>query len=66
MARMLKTNQNRCKECKYAFFIGSSVKSCDYYLITGKDRGCEVGYCDKFERLEGRRKQRIVPPMPGR
>lgn len=22
---------------------------CDRYLITGERRGCEVGWCDKFE-----------------
>lgn len=63
--KMVKTSGEYCKKCKYAYTGGAgSVKSCDYLLMTGKLRDCEVGYCDKFEKKTGRRKQSVVLPMP--
>ena len=43
------TTANSCpKDCKYQGWVGS-IPCCDYILITGEPRGCEVGKkCDKY------------------
>lgn len=50
---------NLCpRDCKYGGKIIEStrINCCDYLLITGEPRGCEVEGCDKYEP---RRKKRM-------
>ena len=47
---MNKTTPHDCQKCKHSTVIKSlHYVACDYYLNTGKRRGCPVGWCDKFE-----------------
>ena len=41
-------NENRelCKKCKFRNKNGSG---CNYIVMTGKERGCDVENCDKYE-----------------
>lgn len=48
--KMVKTTPKMCKSCKYHCHSYSTLVYCDYYLITGNRRGCEVGECDKYEK----------------
>ena len=43
-------SNKKCKTCQYRA-AESSSNGCDYYLITGKTRGCSVENCDKY--IEG-------------
>lgn len=53
------SDRHLCKTCKYRGkkkSVGRPKKSgpsagpgCDYYLITDKERGCDVEECDKWE-----------------
>lgn len=60
-----KTSNEICRKCKYSFLccIGKGTKrqmvACQYILITGRSRMCEIGCCDKFESKEsdGKRKK---------
>ena len=52
------TTANSCpKDCKYQGWVGS-IPCCDYILITGEPRGCEVGKgCIRYKREQGKRKK---------
>ncbi len=52
MGKLVKTSLEYCRECKYATITGGGYKLCDYYLVTGKHRDCDVGVCDKFEEKD--------------
>ena len=50
MGEMIKTTLKLCKTCKYSYCYNENyLVTCDYLLITGNLRGCEVGECDKYE-----------------
>lgn len=50
-------NRNDCA------YKGRNTDTCDYFLITGKLRGCAVGtLCTRYEHTTG--KKRKVPPLP--
>jgi hypothetical protein len=58
---MVKTSKEYCKKCEY-YSGGSDETSggCCFYIIkTGKRRGCEIGYCDKFEKKKKNVKKEI-------
>ena len=50
MGKMHKTSKSYCKKCKYHGPTHMECMICNYFLITKKRRGCEVGKCDKFEK----------------
>lgn len=56
---MLKTNNELYKSCKYSYYgytskgTGDSKYLCQYIVVTGKSRQCEIGYCDKY--VKGKR-----------
>lgn len=53
---MVKTNIPYCIKCKYGRSNNvGRFDGCMYYLETGNDRGCPVGYCDKFEPRTNKR-----------
>ena len=57
MAEMQKVNTEICRTCIYSSTLTSgSHVACNYFLDTGKRRGCKVGECDKYEK--GRRTKR--------
>lgn len=41
---MVKTDIKLCRSCRYF------SDACMYYLDTGKNRGCPVGWCNKYEK----------------
>ena len=41
----------KCKTCQYRG-AATGMTGCDYYLITGKRRGCSVEKCDKHIKGE--------------
>ena len=47
-AEMIKSGDNsdrhKCRTCQYRY---SDAGGCDYYIHTGKERGCDVEVCDK-------------------
>ena len=47
----------KCNKCVY---YCPRTSTCDYYIITGKRRGCSVDDCDKFKELMCKRR----PPAP--
>ena len=53
---MRKTTQAYCRKCGYSSIIYANTVACSYFLITGERRGCEVGYCDKFAKRNGRKR----------
>ena len=57
---MIPVNSKVCKTCKYGcIFDGNGQAFCDYYLMTGKRRGCPYGWCNHYERLtDGQRRKR--------
>ena len=59
---MIPVNSKICKTCKYSCKYdvnGPSV--CDYYLITGKQRKCPVGWCNHYEmQTVGKKNKRNV------
>ena len=57
---MIPVNGKVCKTCKYGcIFDGNGSPICDYYLMTGKRRGCPTGWCNHYERLtDGQRKKK--------
>lgn len=47
---MVATTNHLCKKCEYGCSMGGGVyQICDYYVTTGKLRGCKSGFCDKFK-----------------
>lgn len=65
MGRMKKTSKEYCMECVYGCgHDGGQLLVCDYFLMTGKRRGCEVGVCDKFKKGKKRREKChiYIPP----
>ena len=38
----------KCRHCKYRAGY-QDANGCDYYLITGKLRGCSVEECDRWK-----------------
>lgn len=50
---MVETVREHCqhKDCKYrsAAYVG---ETCDYMLVTGKPRNCNISVCDKYESGE--------------
>lgn len=57
---MIPVNSKVCKTCKYGCtFDGNGQSFCDYYLMTGKRRGCPYGWCNHYERItDGQRQKR--------
>lgn len=54
---LVETSEELCSFCKYfSSMSGGTFPVCDYYLVTGKMRGCKQGTCDKFEKFEGKRR----------
>ena len=50
---MIDTDNNElCKSCIYgtSFSAGSHTCACFYIVRTGKNRGCPIGWCDKYEK----------------
>lgn len=41
-------DRHACRNCKYR--AGGPRSGCDYYVITDKERGCDPGDCDKYEK----------------
>lgn len=56
-SKMIQTTGKICQKCKYILTNGHSGKdmTCMYLEITGKRRGCPVGWCDKYEPKKKRR-----------
>lgn len=50
------------KDCKYRGWVGG-CRSCDYLLITGKLRDCNISECDKYE--SGKR-EKVMISLPRR
>lgn len=50
-SELKKTSSEMCWKCIYSipFESGSHTPACYYYIRTGKDRACPIGWCDKFE-----------------
>ncbi|NBH62156.1 hypothetical protein D1155_10885 [Anaerotruncus sp. 80] len=48
------------KDCRY-LGKGTRMKTCDYLLITGVTRGCEVrpGGCDRYEKNGGQADEKL-------
>ena len=67
MGRMTKTTKEYCISCKYHYGGGNGPSGigshtmvfCDYFLKTGKRRGCPVGKCDKWEQYE--KGEKVIP-----
>lgn len=38
----------KCGRCKYSIKMGT-VTTCNYILVTGRMRGCEIENCTKYE-----------------
>lgn len=38
------SDRHKCRTCQYRH---SDAGGCDYYIHTGKERGCDVEVCDK-------------------
>ena len=49
-------------KCKSCYFHDLTVGSCDYFLLTGVRRGCELGLCNKWTP---RAKRRAGFELPG-
>ena len=52
---MVETDGNKlCVKCKYRtqFSAGNHSFTCFYYIRTGKDRACPIGWCNKYEEGE--------------
>ena len=51
---------DKCEKCYYQ---DGRVGSCDYFLVTGKRRGCSPKNCDKFKPKDkvGRRSSIALP-----
>lgn len=48
---MIKVSDKKCAACRYApTHRGVSKAGCNYTLMTGINRGCPVGWCNKMER----------------
>lgn len=64
MGLMKKTSKEYCMDCKYHFggeTSGSKSRVCCVYILkTGERRNCPVGFCDKFEKCEGK-EQKVIP-----
>lgn len=45
----------KCGRCKYSIKMGT-VTTCNYILITGRMRGCEIENCTKYEGKARKRK----------
>lgn len=59
------TVANLCpKDCVYIGRI-SGTPCCDYILITGKPRGCEVKGCERYENGKGTKRRWGAMPIPG-
>lgn len=50
MSKMIKTTPKICKGCRYGTMYVDKC-GCNYYLLTGERRGCNVGDCDKYEKI---------------
>ncbi|SEA15411.1 hypothetical protein SAMN04515656_104128 [Eubacterium aggregans] len=49
-------NNDRCKKCKYSRTpggAGTGIFTCDYILMKGVSRGCNVKGCTRFEKRAG-------------
>ena len=55
MGRIRKTSKELCLKCKHHSGGMGKCLICNYYINTGKRRGCKIGECDKFEK--GREKK---------
>lgn len=55
--KLTKTSPSYCGRCIYHDKSGDQKGFCTYLLDTGKRRGCPIGYCDKFEQKNGRRRK---------
>ena len=49
---MIETVEEHCKhpDCRYRKRLTWNGESCQYMLITGKRRGCEISECDKYKK----------------
>jgi len=59
--KMVETSKEYCKNCEY-YSRGSNDASsgCCFYIVkTGKRRGCEIGYCNKFKKKKENVKKEI-------
>ena len=62
MGEMHKTSYEYCKNCKYVKRNEGIIKHCcGYLLLTNKRRGCPIGWCDKKEVGEVKRKWTNTP-----
>lgn len=50
------TNKEICKSCHYGKKLMPYIV-CDFFLMTGKRRGCSIGVCDKYKPIDGKRKR---------
>lgn len=59
--KMIKTSKEYCKKCEYySGGVNDTASGCCFYIVkTGKRRGCEIGYCDKFEKKKAKTKKEI-------
>lgn len=59
---LFKTSVDICANCKHGSSMsGGSYFTCDYYLNTGKMRGCRQGECDKFDKLLTKKPRKLAP-----
>ncbi len=49
----------KCKSCVYSIKMGQET-TCNYILVKGRMRGCEVTVCDKYERKKRGRKKKVA------
>jgi hypothetical protein len=50
-----KVNEALCKKCRFRSRKGTwEVHRCSYFVIVGKVRADEAGFCTKFEESGGR------------
>ena len=44
-----KHSNPKCKTCRYRA-AEQDMNGCDFFLITGKMRGCSVAKCNRYEK----------------
>ena len=65
MAEMIKATPEVCVTCEYGSSTTGNTskggtryfKGCNYLCMTGRLRGCPVGECDKYEKMETRKRK---------
>lgn len=58
---MIKTSYKVCSKCKYSCVYNGLYFHCDYFISTGKRRGCKVNECDKFEPKKKKMNKQLAP-----